>query len=56
MIKGYKGIEPKIDETAFVAESVDIIGKVNIGKNANAKMITTATFCWHFTEKTPFFH
>ena len=35
MIKGYKGIEPKIDETAFVAESVDIIGKVNIGKNAN---------------------
>ena len=32
MIKGYKGIEPKIDETAFVAESVDIIGKVNIGK------------------------
>ena len=35
MIKGYKGIEPKIDETAFVAESVDIIGKVKIKKNAN---------------------
>lgn len=35
MIKGYKGIKPKIDETAFIAESVDIIGKVNIGKNSN---------------------
>ena len=35
MIKSYKGIEPKIDETAFIAESVDIIGQVNIGKNAN---------------------
>lgn len=35
MIKGYDGIEPKIDETAFIAESVDIIGKVTIEKNAN---------------------
>ena len=35
MIKGYQGIEPKIDETAFIAEGVDVIGKVNIGKNAN---------------------
>ena len=35
MIKEYKGIEPKIDETAFIAESADIIGKVTIEKNAN---------------------
>ena len=35
MIKGYKGIEPKIDETVFIAESVDVIGKVTIEKNAN---------------------
>lgn len=35
MIKGYEGIEPKIDKTAFIAESVDIIGKVTIEKNAN---------------------
>ena len=24
MIKGYQGIEPKIDETAFIAEGVDV--------------------------------
>ena len=35
MIKGYQGIEPKIDETVFVAETADIIGKVTIGKNSN---------------------
>ncbi len=35
MIKGYKGIEPKIDETAFIADSVDVVGQVTIGKNAN---------------------
>ena len=35
MIKGYKGIESKIDETAFIADSADVIGQVNIGKNAN---------------------
>lgn len=35
MIKGYDGIEPKIDKTAFIAESVDIVGKVTIEKNAN---------------------
>ncbi|MGL5347840.1 MAG: gamma carbonic anhydrase family protein [Peptostreptococcaceae bacterium] len=35
MIKGYQGIEPTIDETVFVAESADIIGKVTIGKNSN---------------------
>ena len=35
MIKEYKGIEPKIDETAFIAESADIVGQVTIEKNAN---------------------
>lgn len=35
MIKGYQGIEPKIDETVFVAETADIIGRVTIGKNSN---------------------
>lgn len=35
MIKGYQGIEPKIDETCFIAETADIIGKVTIGKNSN---------------------
>lgn len=35
MIKGYKGIEPNIDKTAFVADSADIIGNVEIQKNAN---------------------
>lgn len=35
MIKEYQGIQPKIDETVFVAESADIIGKVTIAKNAN---------------------
>ncbi|RDY23045.1 gamma carbonic anhydrase family protein [Romboutsia maritimum] len=35
MIKAYQGIEPKIDETAFIAPSADIIGEVIIEKNAN---------------------
>ncbi|MGL5315778.1 MAG: gamma carbonic anhydrase family protein [Peptostreptococcaceae bacterium] len=35
MIKGYNGIEPKIDKTVFIAETADIIGKVTIGKNSN---------------------
>ena len=35
MIKAYNGIEPKIDKSAFIAESADIVGKVNIEKNAN---------------------
>ena len=35
MIKEYKGIEPKIDETVFIAESADIVGQVTIEKNAN---------------------
>lgn len=35
MIKEYQGIKPNIDKTVFIAESADIIGKVNIEKNAN---------------------
>lgn len=35
MIKGFKGIEPKIDESVFVAQSADIIGEVVIEKNAS---------------------
>lgn len=35
MIKGYQEAVPTIDETVFVAESADIIGKVTIGKNSN---------------------
>lgn len=35
MIKAYQGIEPKIDETAFIAPSADVVGKVTIEKNAN---------------------
>lgn len=35
MIKEYQGIQPKIDDTVFIAESADIIGKVTIAKNAN---------------------
>lgn len=35
MIKGYQGTEPKIDESVFIAESADVVGKVTIEKNAN---------------------
>ena len=35
MIKEFEGIKPSIDDTAFVAESADIIGSVTIEKNAN---------------------
>lgn len=35
MIKGYQNIEPKIDESVFIAESADIIGDVTLSKNAN---------------------
>ena len=31
MIKGYKGKEPKIDSSVFIAESACIIGDVKIG-------------------------
>ena len=35
MIKGFDGINPTIDNSAFVAESADIIGDVVIEKDAN---------------------
>lgn len=35
MIKGFEGINPTIDESAYIAESADIIGDVQIGKDAN---------------------
>ncbi len=34
MIKAYKGIEPKLHPTVFVAESAAIIGKVTIGEES----------------------
>jgi len=35
MIKGYKGSNPEIHESCFVAQSADIIGNVKIGQNSN---------------------
>lgn len=35
MIKKFEGIEPQIDESVFVAESADIIGRVKIGKGSS---------------------
>ena len=35
MIKGFEGIKPNIDNSAFVAETADIIGDVIIEKNAS---------------------
>ncbi|MGL5756169.1 MAG: gamma carbonic anhydrase family protein [Paraclostridium sp.] len=35
MIQGYKGKEPQIDSSVFIAETACIIGDVKIGKNAN---------------------
>ena len=35
MIKGFKGIKPTIDDSAFVAETADIIGDVIVEKNAS---------------------
>ena len=35
MIKGFQGIMPNIDESAFVAESADVIGDVVVEKNAS---------------------
>lgn len=35
MIKKFEGIEPQIDESVFVAESADIIGRVKIGKDSS---------------------
>lgn len=35
MIKSFEGIKPTIDDSAFVAETADIIGDVTIEKNAS---------------------
>ena len=35
MIKPFCGIEPQIEESVYVSESADIIGKVKIGKNSS---------------------
>ncbi len=35
MIRGYKGIEPQIAATAFIEESAQIIGDVQIGEQAS---------------------
>ncbi|GAB6087981.1 gamma carbonic anhydrase family protein [Alkaliphilus crotonatoxidans] len=35
MIKAFKGINPEIHETCFIAETADIIGRVTLGKNSN---------------------
>lgn len=35
MIKGFEGINPTIEESAFVAESADIIGNVVLEKNTS---------------------
>lgn len=35
MIKGFEGIEPAIDDSAFVAETADIIGDVIIEKSSS---------------------
>lgn len=35
MIKSFKGIEPKINESAYLSESTDIIGDVTIGEDCN---------------------
>ena len=35
MIRGYKGIEPKIGNNVFIAEGVDIIGRITLADNCN---------------------
>lgn len=35
MVMEFEGVTPKIDENAYISESVDIIGKVEILENAN---------------------
>lgn len=35
MIKDYEGIKPIIDNTAYVSESADLIGKIELSKNAS---------------------
>ena len=35
MIMGFDGVNPKISKSAYISESVDIIGKVNVEENVN---------------------
>ena len=35
MIRPFRGVHPQIDETAFIADSAQIIGDVHIGKQAS---------------------
>ena len=35
MIMGFDGVNPKISKSAYISESVDIIGNVEINENAN---------------------
>ena len=35
MIRPFNGIHPKINETAFIAESADVIGDVEIGEGSS---------------------
>lgn len=35
MIIEYEGIKPKIDESCFVADSAEVIGRVNVDKNSS---------------------
>ena len=35
IIKEYKGMKPKIDDEAYIAETAEVIGDVEIKKDAN---------------------
>lgn len=35
MVKAYEGVYPIILQSCFIADSADVIGKVNIGENSN---------------------
>ena len=35
MIMGFDGVNPKISKSAYISESVDILGNVEINENAN---------------------
>ncbi len=35
MVKAFNGVFPKIDENCYISESVDIIGRVTLGRDVN---------------------
>lgn len=35
MIKEFQGVTPEINESCYISESVDVIGRVTIGENSN---------------------